>query len=73
MSNVTTVGVSLLQASAGPPESRIMVSEFDLPCTDCDRELVRATVERPGGAELTVAECPTCGGRYYPESALDRV
>jgi len=51
-----------------------MVSEFDLPCTDCNQPLERAEVElSPEGGPLTVAECPTCGGRYYPESALDQV
>ncbi|QLH84118.1 hypothetical protein [Halosimplex pelagicum] len=51
-----------------------MVSEFDLPCTDCDRKLVRTNVVSPAtGGEVTVAECPTCGSRYYPESALETV
>ncbi|MFB6139890.1 MAG: hypothetical protein ABEJ26_05595 [Halosimplex sp.] len=51
-----------------------MVSEFDLPCTDCDQQLVRARVTAPSaGGEVTVAECPTCGSRYYPESALEKV
>gem|GEM_PF-737004 len=46
-----------------------MVTEFDLPCADCDQELVRRQVAEAGDA-LTVAECPSCGGRYYPEGAL---
>ncbi|MFC7142036.1 hypothetical protein ACFQMA_19640 [Halosimplex aquaticum] len=50
-----------------------MVSEFDLPCTDCDQQLVRTEVASSTGDELTVAECPTCGSRYYPESALEQV
>ena len=88
-----------------------MVSEFDLPCTECDRELVAREVspgswpssaDRPAGATppgatavgdkavgtetpgettgaetaseaLTVAECPGCGSRYYPEEALARL
>jgi DNA-directed RNA polymerase subunit RPC12/RpoP len=50
-----------------------MVSEFDLPCTDCEQDLVQAAVEGPSGDRLTVAECPDCGGRYYPESALERL
>lgn len=51
-----------------------MVSEFDLPCTDCNQPLQRAEVESsPAGGPLTVAECPTCGSRYYPESALEQV
>ncbi|WP_459191348.1 hypothetical protein [Halosimplex sp. J119] len=51
-----------------------MVSEFDLPCADCDQQLVRTVVTSPStGDELTVAECPTCGSRYYPEAALEQV
>ena len=46
-----------------------MVSEFDLPCVDCGQELVRRQVAEAGDT-LTVAECPSCGGRYYPEGAL---
>jgi predicted RNA-binding Zn-ribbon protein involved in translation (DUF1610 family) len=49
-----------------------MVSEFDLPCTDCGQQLTRAEIELPSG-RAQVAECPTCGSRYYPESALERV
>lgn len=49
-----------------------MVTEFDLPCTDCDQELVAREVAPPSasGDVLTVAECPSCGGRYYPEETL---
>jgi uncharacterized Zn finger protein len=50
-----------------------MVTEFDLPCADCQQELVRTVVEGAAGTELTVAECPNCGTRYYPESALGRL
>ena len=51
-----------------------MVSEFDLPCTDCGRQLERVEAQAPSsGGAVTVAECPSCGSRYYPESALDQV
>lgn len=54
-----------------------MVSEFDLPCTECDQELVarevRPATEAQPGEGLTVAECPSCGGRYYPEETLVRL
>jgi hypothetical protein len=56
-----------------------MVSEFDLPCTDCNealvaRELSRPTTEGVASSEgLTIAECPSCGGRYYPEETLARL
>lgn len=54
-----------------------MVTEFDLPCTECDQELVARELG-PGtgpqaGEELTVAECPSCGSRYYPEETLTRL
>lgn len=49
-----------------------MVSEFDLPCTDCGQRLVETEIEGPAGNRVTVAECPDCGGRYYPESTLRR-
>ncbi|MFB6183004.1 MAG: hypothetical protein ABEI96_00475 [Haloarculaceae archaeon] len=52
-----------------------MVSEFDLPCSECGDDLVRTTAPAPSrpGVELQVAECPTCGGRYYPEATLERL
>jgi uncharacterized Zn finger protein len=50
-----------------------MVSEFDLPCTDCEQELVARELARPSADSLTVAECPSCGGRYYPEETLARL
>ncbi|MEF8853282.1 MAG: hypothetical protein V5A44_03835 [Haloarculaceae archaeon] len=46
-----------------------MVTEFDLPCTDCGQELVRRQVAETGDV-LTVAECPSCGERDYPEGTL---
>lgn len=52
-----------------------MVSEFDLPCTDCNRKLVARELAPPtaSGDAVTVAECPSCGGRYYPEETLARL
>jgi uncharacterized Zn finger protein len=49
-----------------------MTSEFDLPCAECGAPLVRGEVAR-AGTTITVAECPGCGGQYYPESALERL
>lgn len=46
-----------------------MVTEFDLPCSDCGHDLARVEVVTDGSS-LTVAECPNCGVRHYPESAL---
>jgi len=49
-----------------------MTTEFDLPCADCGHRLVRQEVAR-AGATITVAQCPNCGGQYYPEAALERL
>ncbi|MFB6150938.1 MAG: hypothetical protein ABEJ40_03945 [Haloarculaceae archaeon] len=49
-----------------------MVTEFDLPCTDCDEKLEQRELDGLSSTgSVTVAECPSCGGRYYPEGALD--
>lgn len=54
-----------------------MTSEFDLPCTACGGELREIAlnprqlgfqVEIDG--DILVAECQTCGERYYPEQTL---
>ncbi|WP_167768429.1 hypothetical protein [Haloarcula amylovorans] len=50
-----------------------MVSEYDLPCSECGDSLVRAEVTTADGSTLTVAECRSCGGRYYPESTLQQI
>lgn len=68
---------TVFAGGSGQPVAH-MVSEFDLPCTDCNQELVAREVSAPGvdastSDALTVAECPSCGGRYYPEQALDRL
>lgn len=47
-----------------------MVSEYDLPCTECGSSLVRATVVL-AGSDVSVAECTACGTYHYPETALD--
>ena len=47
-----------------------MVSEFDLPCTACGHDLTERTVQTANASGVTVAECPECGTRHYPESAL---
>ena len=49
-----------------------MTTEFELPCAECGDALVRGEVAR-GERTITVAECPSCGGQYYPESALERL
>ena len=46
-----------------------MVSEFDLPCTNCGSELSRSTIT-VGAGDVSVAECPRCGARHYPEASL---
>lgn len=49
-----------------------MVSEFDLPCTNCGHDLARTTLPTTGDRGVTVAECQNCGTRHYPEAALGR-
>jgi transcription elongation factor Elf1 len=49
-----------------------MVSEFDLPCTDCGHDLAETTIAVTG-SRVVVAECPNCGTRHYPEKALARL
>ncbi|UPW00616.1 hypothetical protein M0R88_00590 [Halorussus gelatinilyticus] len=63
-----------------------MTSEYDLDCATCGASLTRREVsgevlevddsDSPelGAAEsLEVAECPNCGGRYFPEPTLERL
>ncbi|WP_135824414.1 zf-TFIIB domain-containing protein [Halorussus ruber] len=55
-----------------------MTSEFDLGCATCGTSLTRREVaaERLGFGSfdsLEVAECPNCGGRYFPETTLERL
>ena len=56
-----------------------MTTEFDLACANCGTALSRVTVpgERFGLGDvadaLAGAECPNCGGRYFPESTLERL
>lgn len=64
---------------AGDPHLR-MVHESDLPCSDCGAALVERDVEPPAlslssssEGPLSLAECPACGARYYPERALARL
>lgn len=53
-----------------------VTTEFDLACTNCDAQLTRQRVTTdslgvPASVEsIEIAECPDCGGRYFPESAL---
>lgn len=54
-----------------------MVHEIDLPCSDCGTELVERTVNSHElvrttaiGGQVTLAECPACGARYYPRETL---
>ncbi|NEU56198.1 zf-TFIIB domain-containing protein [Halorussus sp. MSC15.2] len=55
-----------------------MTSEYELDCANCGTSLTRREVpaETLGfGAldSLEVAECPDCGGRYFPETTLERL
>lgn len=57
-----------------------MTHEIDLPCSDCGSSLEETTIatddlpvstNRDGS--VTVAECPHCNARYYPEPTLTRL
>lgn len=55
-----------------------MTSEYDLDCATCGASLTRREVTGEslglGAADsLEVAECPNCGGRYFPETTLERL
>jgi len=57
-----------------------MTHETDLPCSECGAELVERTVEGANlasltdvGVPVTVAECPSCGARFYPQETLTRL
>lgn len=54
-----------------------MTIETDLPCTDCDTDLRERTLPAhtllhsiEGTRYLTVADCPNCGARYYPDETV---
>lgn len=52
-----------------------MVTELDLPCTECGGELAPVEVSMegdPGAGSATkrLGECVDCGARHYPEQAL---
>jgi DNA-directed RNA polymerase subunit RPC12/RpoP len=50
-----------------------VIEEFDLPCAECGHELERTTADDLGTDDVTVADCPNCGSRYYPRGALERL
>ena len=50
-----------------------MVSEYELPCTECGTTLSRSTLGEGGDGTVAVAVCPDCGSRHYPESALEHL
>lgn len=55
-----------------------MTTEFDLGCATCGGSLRETTVAADTlGFEVTapvsVAECTECGGRHFPERALDQL
>ncbi|WP_435175069.1 hypothetical protein [Halorussus sp. AFM4] len=54
-----------------------MTTETDLPCADCgtdlrERTLPAHTLLHPveGHQYLTVADCPGCEARYYPDDTV---
>lgn len=58
----------------------IYMKETDLPCSECDAELVECTVhaeELPVSTGwrgyVSVAECRLCGARYSPPATLSKL
>lgn len=55
-----------------------MTTEFDLRCATCGGTLARKTVSPDvlgidAVDTLPIAECVDCGGRHFPELALERL
>lgn len=55
-----------------------MTSEYELGCATCGESLNRREVAgealgRSTVGSVEVAECPNCGGRYFPETTLERL
>lgn len=50
-----------------------VIEEFGLSCAECGHELVRTIGDDLGTDDVTVADCPNCGSRYYPPGALNRL
>jgi uncharacterized protein with PIN domain len=57
-----------------------MTHETDLPCSDCGAGLFERTIDvqdlpfaTTGNETVTIAECPRCGARFYPEDTLSRL
>lgn len=53
-----------------------MVTEFDLPCTECGGEIIRVEVSANTDSENNstkeyVGECAECGARFYPAETLE--
>jgi uncharacterized protein with PIN domain len=56
------------------------MNEFDIPCSDCGSTLEERTIplkeistSPPIDDQVSIAECPECGARYYPEETLSRL
>ena len=54
-----------------------MIQETDIPCAECNDELEERTVHTDELAiqtayrgPVSVAECPNCHNRYFPERSL---
>lgn len=53
------------------------MNETDIPCSDCGEDLVDRTVQTHDlpvptdvSGKVTVATCPNCAARYYPDRTL---
>lgn len=56
------------------------MNEIDIPCSDCDTPLLEHTVHTRDLAvitrwqgEVVIAECLSCGARYFPKETLRKL
>lgn len=64
----------------GPGTGEPIMNELDIPCSDCGTDLEERTVpagELPVSTDaqrrVSIAVCPGCGARYYPDDTLSRL
>lgn len=57
-----------------------MIHETAIPCSDCGIDLIEQSVHTrtlavttEWNGQVTIAKCPSCSARYYPETALFRL
>lgn len=76
----TSVATCCVEQATGSNQIRSHMKETDLPCSDCGTELVERTIDThelplstAADCSVRLAECPSCGARYYPEQTLSKL